>query len=161
VENKKLKTALIIGRWQPWHKGHRELFKEALNRAERVAIGVRATYATDEKNPFSFEEVKNFIDNDLKDEFKGKYEIIDLPNITNVIYGRDVGYKVEKITLDKEIEKVSATDVRKSMNISPTEHEVLPSERFQRNGHRGCVFWMTGLSASGKTTIAKRLERLL
>ncbi len=161
MENKKLKTALIIGRWQPWHKGHRELFKEALNRAERVAIGVRATYATDEKNPFSFEEVKNFIDNDLKDEFKGKYEIIDLPNITNVIYGRDVGYKVEKITLDKEIEKVSATDVRKSMNISPTEHEVLPSERFQRNGHRGCVFWMTGLSASGKTTIAKRLERLL
>ena len=49
----KQKTALIIGRWQPWHKGHRELFKAALDRAERVAIGVRHTFATDGKNPFS------------------------------------------------------------------------------------------------------------
>ena len=43
---KKLNTALIIGRWQPWHKGHRELFKAALDRAERVAIGVRAVSYT-------------------------------------------------------------------------------------------------------------------
>ena len=50
MKNKKLKTALIIGRWQPWHKGHRELFKAALERAERVAIGVRAAYATDGKS---------------------------------------------------------------------------------------------------------------
>ena len=54
----KQKTALIIGRWQPWHKGHRELFKAALERAERVAIGVRHTFATDGKNPFSFDEVR-------------------------------------------------------------------------------------------------------
>ena len=59
---RKLNTALIIGRWQPWHKGHRELFKAALEKAERVAIGVRATHGTDQKNPFSFEEVKEFID---------------------------------------------------------------------------------------------------
>ena len=58
MKNKKLKTALIIGRWQPWHKGHRELFKAALDRAEKVAIGVRATYATDGKNPFSFNQVE-------------------------------------------------------------------------------------------------------
>ena len=97
---KKLNTALIIGRWQPWHKGHRELFKAALERAEKVAIGVRATFETDGSNPFSFSEVKNFIDEDLKDEYSGKYEVIDLPNITNVIYGRDVGYKVEKISFE-------------------------------------------------------------
>ena len=98
TKNRKLRTALIIGRWQPWHKGHRELFKAALDRAERVAIGVRSTHATDEKNPFTFKEVSKFIDDDLSEEFPGKYEIIDLPNITNVIYGRDVGYKVEKIS---------------------------------------------------------------
>ena len=90
MKNKKLKTALIIGRWQPWHKGHRELFKAALERAERVAIGVRSTYATDGKNPFTFEEICKFIDEDLGQDYKDKYEIIDLPNITNVIYGRDV-----------------------------------------------------------------------
>ena len=92
-----LKTALIIGRWQPWHKGHRELFKAALERAEQVAIGVRATHNTDGSNPFSFDEVKKFIDDDLGEEYNGKYSVVELPNITNVIYGRDVGYKVEKI----------------------------------------------------------------
>ena len=61
VENKKkLNTALIIGRWQPWHDGHRKLFEAALAKAERVAIGVRATHNTDDKNPFSFNDVKKF-----------------------------------------------------------------------------------------------------
>ena len=51
-KEKKLSTALIIGRWQPWHKGHRELFKAALKIAEKVAIGVRETFETDGKrNP--------------------------------------------------------------------------------------------------------------
>ena len=158
---KKLNTALIIGRWQPWHKGHRELFKAALEKAERVAIGVRATHGTDQKNPFSFEEVKEFIDKDLKKEYAGKYFVIDLPNITNVIYGRDVGYKVEKISFDDEVEKISATNVRKSMNLTPVKHDVDITERESRFGHKGAVIWLTGLSGSGKTTLAKKIERKL
>ena len=161
MSNRKLKTALIIGRWQPWHEGHRELFKAALERAERVAIGVRLTHGTDGKNPFTFEEVCKFIDDDLRKDYQDKYEIIDLPNITNVIYGRDVGYKVEKISFDDEIESISATSVRKSMNISPTKNEVTTEERFKRSGHTGGVVWLTGLSASGKTTIANKVERSL
>ena len=76
-----LKTALIIGRWQPWHKGHRELFKAALERAEQVAIGVRATHNTDGSNPFSFDEVKNVIDcakKKSKDSLFLKYEIEEI-----------------------------------------------------------------------------------
>ena len=157
----KLETALIIGRWQPWHEGHRELFKAALKRAERVAIGVRTTTNIDNKNPFSFDEVKKFIDDDLKKEFEGKYTIIELPNITNVIYGRDVGYNVEKINFEKDIEDISATEKRKSMNITPVSHDVLSLEREKRNNHKGCVIWLTGLSGSGKTTIARALERQL
>ncbi len=157
----KLKTAMIIGRWQPWHEGHRELFKAALDRAERVAIGVRTTSNIDNKNPFSFDEVKKFIDDDLKKEFEGKYTIIQLPNITNVIYGRDVGYSVEKINFEKDIEDISATEKRKSMNITPVSHDVLSLEREKRNNHKGCVIWLTGLSGSGKTTIARALERQL
>tara|TARA_B100001996_G_C18669673_1_gene596193 strand:- start:390 stop:1325 length:936 start_codon:yes stop_codon:yes gene_type:complete len=159
AKEKKLNTALIIGRWQPWHEGHKELFKAALERAERVAIGVRHTFETDGKNPFSFDEVKEFIDQDLKKDFKGKYEVINLPNITNVIYGRDVGYKVEKISFDKDIENISATKVRKSMNITPVNHDVEYAEREKRFGHKGGVFWLTGLSGSGKTTLAKNVER--
>tara|TARA_B100001287_G_C22679450_1_gene529533 strand:- start:353 stop:1288 length:936 start_codon:yes stop_codon:yes gene_type:complete len=155
----KQKTALIIGRWQPWHKGHRELFKVALSRAEKVTIGVRHTHATDGKNPFNFSEVKAFIDKDLSDEYKGMYEVIELPNITNIIYGRDVGYKVEKISLGEDIEKISATKVRKSMNIAPASHEVSYDERVKRNGHHGGVIWLTGLSGSGKTTLAQLIEK--
>ena len=161
INEKKLNTALIIGRWQPWHKGHRELFKAALDRAEKVAIGVRATFETDGKNPFTFDEVKKFIDDDLSEEFEGKYEVIDLPNITNVIYGRDVGYKVEKISFDDEIENISATNVRKSMNLTPVAHDVGVSERIKRSGHKGSIIWLTGLSGSGKTTLAKSVERQL
>ena len=161
INEKKLNTALIIGRWQPWHKGHRALFKAALDRAEKVAIGVRATFETDGKNPFTFDEVKKFIDDDLSLEFEGKYEVIDLPNITNVIYGRDVGYKVEKISFDDEIENISATNVRKSMNLTPVAHDVGVPERIKRSGHKGSIIWLTGLSGSGKTTLAKSVERQL
>ena len=157
----KLKTALIIGRWQPWHKGHRALFEAALERAERVAIGVRATFQTDNKNPFSFNEIKQFIDDDLKKEFDGKYIVLDMPNITNVIYGRDVGYKVEKVSFEDEVEKISATNVRKSMNLTPVNHDVDIVEREKRSNHKGAVIWLTGLSGSGKTTLAKNLERRL
>lgn len=157
----KQKTALIIGRWQPWHKGHRELFKAALEKAERVAIGVRHTFATDGKNPFSFDEVKGFIDEDLSSDYKGLYDVVELPNITNVIYGRDVGYKVEKISLGEDVEKISATQVRKSMNLTPVSHNVSYDERTKRNGHEGGVLWLTGLSGSGKTTLAQLAEREL
>lgn len=157
----KQKTALIIGRWQPWHKGHRELFKAALERAERVAIGVRHTHETDGKNPFSFDEVKQFINDDLQKDYDGLYDVVELPNITNVIYGRDVGYKVEKISLGEDIEKISATQVRKSMNLSPAIHNVSYEERTKRNGHEGGVLWLTGLSGSGKTTLAQLAEREL
>ena len=160
-KEKKLNTALIIGRWQPWHEGHRELFKAALSRAERLAIGVRATHDTDQKNPFSFEEVKKFIDEDLKKDYSGKYVVVELPNITDVIYGRDVGYNVEKITFEDEVEKISATNVRKSMNLTPVKHEVDSFEREKRSGHKGAVIWLTGLSGSGKTTLAQKIERRL
>tara|TARA_B100001540_G_scaffold88422_1_gene79920 strand:- start:459 stop:1391 length:933 start_codon:yes stop_codon:yes gene_type:complete len=161
AKKSKQRTALIIGRWQPWHQGHKELFKAALERAERVAIGVRSTHATDEKNPFSFEEVCEFINKDLEKDYKGKYEIVDLPNITNVIYGRDVGYTVEKVSFDKNVEAISATKIRKSMNITPVKNEVSAQERNKRNSHLGGVVWLTGLSASGKTTIASKVERKL
>ena len=161
VKFTKQKTALIIGRWQPWHKGHRELFKAALDRAERVAIGVRHTFATDGKNPFSFDEVKNFIDEDLSKDFDGLYDVVELPNITNVIYGRDVGYKVEKISLGEDVEKISATEVRKSMNITPSSNNLSYDDRIKRNGHEGGVVWLTGLSGSGKTTLAQLAEKEL
>ena len=39
--------------------------------------------------------------------------VVPLPNITNVFYGRDVGYTVERIVLDETTEAISATQVRR------------------------------------------------
>lgn len=69
----------------------------------------------DENNPFTFEQVKERIDQSLKDEYEGSYTILSVPNITNIHYGRDVGYKIENIDLPDEIKSISATDIRKQM----------------------------------------------
>ena len=114
-DNKK-STAFMLGRYQPFHDGHFALFKEALQRADQVLIAVRDTGGTDEKNPFDFEFVKSKIEEKLVD-YVGKYQVILVPNITNIVYGRDVGYKIEKIELGEAIESISATAVRKKMGL--------------------------------------------
>jgi hypothetical protein len=68
-----------------------------------------------DKNPFSFDEVKSRIDASLSAEFAGKYEVISVPNITNIFYGRGVGYKIEYIDLPAEIQEISATKIRAEM----------------------------------------------
>jgi adenylyl-sulfate kinase len=46
----------------------------------------------------------------------------------------------------------------KSSNITATISKITLSERERRNGHGGCVLWLTGLSAAGKSTVANELE---
>jgi hypothetical protein len=43
--------------------------------------------------------------------YTGRFVVVPLPNITNV-YGRDVGYNVERIVLDEATEAISATKIR-------------------------------------------------
>lgn len=107
-------AALLIGRWQVpgVHPGHVALFRKALDMEGYVAIGVRDTYSSDDpKNPFTFAQIKDAIDQTLI-EYQDQYKVIKLPNITNVIYGRDAGYKVTQIHLESEIEAISATSLR-------------------------------------------------
>ena len=114
--NWKKSTAQMLGRFQPFHEGHKALFKEILKRTGQVIIMIRDTRGTDNSNPFDFETIKTNIENNLK-EYKGKFEVIKVPNITNVCYGRGVGWKVEQIILPKDIEEISATKIRKKMKI--------------------------------------------
>ncbi|OBH87610.1 adenylyl-sulfate kinase [Mycobacterium sp. E2989] len=48
-----------------------------------------------------------------------------------------------------------------SDNITWHEHHISRSSREQLNGHRGCVLWFTGLSGSGKSTVANTVEQKL
>ncbi len=112
-DNKK-PTAQMLGRWQPWHAGHQKLFEETLKRAEQVLIMVRDVQGVGD-NPFDFETVKNNIEEKLNPKYKGMFKIILVPNITNICYGRGVGYKIEEIILDEETQKISATKIRQQM----------------------------------------------
>jgi nicotinamide mononucleotide adenylyltransferase len=103
-------TAQMLGRWQPWHDGHQMLFKKILEKTGQVIIMVRDTQR-DNNNPYTFLQVKDRIEDALK-KYQGKFEIIKVPNITNICYGRDVGYKIEEIVLPKEIQQISATKIR-------------------------------------------------
>jgi adenylylsulfate kinase len=76
---------------------------------------VRTTEGIDQKNPFSFEWFKARIEHGLR-EFEGRFTIVQLPNISHVFYGRDVGYSVERIDLDESLESISATEVRKRLS---------------------------------------------
>jgi adenylylsulfate kinase len=109
-------TGLMVGRFQPFHGGHLKLFEKILEKQGQVCIAVRNTHGLDEKNPFDFQFVVDHINSALVN-YKGKYTIVQLPNITGVYYGRDVGYVVEKIQLDEVTEQISATQIRKEMGI--------------------------------------------
>ena len=106
-------TAQMLGRWQPWHDGHQKLFEEILKKTGQVLIMVRDVQGVGD-NPFNFDTVKSNIEKALKD-YEGKFKIILVPNITNICYGRGVGYKIEEIVLDEETQRISATEIRMRM----------------------------------------------
>ena len=111
-DNKK-PTAQMLGRWQPFHDGHYALFKEIIKKTGQVCIQIRDVQGVDD-NPFNFETVKKNILEALKD-YKGRIQVSLVPNITNICYGRGVGYKIEEIVLDEETQKISATKIRAKM----------------------------------------------
>ena len=117
-------TAEMLGRWQPWHDGHTALFEKALKKTGQVCImfrdvsGVDAGVDGQEDNPFEFEEVKKRIIDSLSVhgyEYEKEYIVLKVPNITDISYGRGVGYTFTEHDLGEEIHKISATKIRKKM----------------------------------------------
>jgi adenylylsulfate kinase len=108
----KTPTTLMLGRYQPWHAGHMALYDEARKRGNQVVIGVRDTGGTSEKDPFEYAKVKELILESMPTAF-----VMMMPNITHIVYGRDVGYKIEKVELGQDIEAISATQKRAEMGI--------------------------------------------
>ena len=112
-DNKK-PTAQMLGRWQPWHDGHEALFKEIVKITGQVCIQVRDVQGVDD-NPFDFETVKKNIEDKLNPEFFDQFRVMLVPNITNISYGRGVGYKIEEVVLSEELQQISATNIRAKM----------------------------------------------
>jgi nicotinamide mononucleotide adenylyltransferase len=120
-------TAMLLGRWQPWHPGHTALFKKALLETGQVCIMVRdvggivgadagagrTNPQTD--NPFDYNTVVSNIKLALYDvgfEYDREYIIMKVPNIVDISYGRGVGYTFTQHDLGEEIHDISATKIR-------------------------------------------------
>jgi len=110
-------TVQMLGRWQPWHAGHRALFERAIAKTGQVVIQIRDCQGWQGSNPFAIEQVKNYIRRDLDPIYQGQYEIQVVPNIVNITYGRNVGYKIEQETFDDSVTSISATQIRKEMGF--------------------------------------------
>ena len=113
----KKETVQMLGRWQPWHDGHRALFERLIARTGQVVIQVRDVQGWQGSNPFEVERVKSFIKRDLDPVYQGQYEIQVVPNIVHIGWGRGVGYTSGEETFDEAVTGISATDIRKSLGL--------------------------------------------
>ena len=110
-------TVQQLGRWQPWHQGHRALFDRLIQRTGQVCIMIRDCQGWNDSNPFAIDQVKYFIRRDLDPFYQGQYEILVVPNIVHIGYGRNVGYTIEEEKFDESINSISGTDIRKSLGL--------------------------------------------
>jgi len=109
--------AMFIGRWQPWHEGHRWLIDQALNEGKKVLLCIRDVPVS-EKNPWTAQEILMNLTNELKDLVEsGNLHIMKIPDIESVNIGRGIGYDVIEHIPPTEIEQISATKIREQMKV--------------------------------------------
>jgi cytidyltransferase-like protein len=107
--------AMFVGRWQPLHKGHQELFEQALDSGKNVLICIR-DINPDDKNPFTANQVKDNIENHYSLLVESQIvKVIVIPDICSIEFGRGVGYDVIEHIPPAEIADISATKIREQM----------------------------------------------
>jgi nicotinamide mononucleotide adenylyltransferase len=109
------KYSMFVGRWQPWHHGHRALIDQQLDRGKNILLCVRDV-EIDDKNPFSTEWVVENLNKELKELIDERRLVIQvIPDIESVNIGRGVGYDVYEHFPPDEIKNISATKIREQM----------------------------------------------
>ena len=109
------KYSMFIGRWQPWHPGHRWLIDQRLEEGKNVWIAIR-NIPPDERNPWTADEVMMNLANELHDLIKdGRVFISKVPDIESINIGRGVGYDVIEHCPPDEVRNISATKIRDQM----------------------------------------------
>lgn len=132
------KSSLFVGRWQPFHEGHKALVETVLKKGKPVVIAIRDT-EIDHNNPLSTFERWSIIQKELAN-YGDLVKIVVIPDIDEICYGRNVGYTIRKIDLDGQTESISSTKIRNQLSITKT------------------IIWLTGQSGSGKISIANVLQ---
>lgn len=115
MEYKRGQYAFVAGRFQPFHDGHKQMVQEILNEGKNVLIAIR-NMPPDEKNPFTALEVRRNIQNEYEGLISaGKVEVIVIPDICSVEFGRGVGYDIIEHIPPPEVAEISATKIREEM----------------------------------------------
>ncbi len=115
MEKKDSQWSLFIGRWQPLHLGHKELFRQVINEGGKVLVAIREG-EINEKNPFTPFQVMSTIFEEMQEEVEtGKLKVIIIPDICSVEFGRGVGYDIVEHTPPQDIHDISATQIREQM----------------------------------------------
>ena len=110
-----MKYSMFIGRWQPWHQGHRWLIDQRLNEGKNVLICIRDV-EPNEKQPWTPHEVLMNLSNELEELIQeGRIKIIIIPDIESVNYGRGVGYDVIEHVPPSDIKEISANKIRANL----------------------------------------------
>jgi len=110
-----MKYSMFIGRWQPWHDGHRWLIDQRLNEGKNVLICVREV-SQDDKNPYNPIDVKKNVEKELRDLINlERVKVIVIPDIESVNYGRGVGYDIIEHIPPKKIGEISASKIREKL----------------------------------------------
>jgi len=107
--------SMVVGRFQPFHDGHKWLVNQCINEGKNVLICIR-DIQPDEKNPFSPEEVQRNIMNELwKLIGEERVKVMIIPDIESVNFGRGVGYDIIEHIPPTEVGEISATKIREQM----------------------------------------------
>ncbi len=110
-----MKYSMFIGRWQPWHDGHRWLIDQRLNQNKNVLICIREV-SQDDSNPYDPVEVKQNIEKEVDNLIStNRVKVIIIPDIESVNYGRGVGYDIIEHVPPQKVGEISATEIRKKL----------------------------------------------
>jgi nicotinamide mononucleotide adenylyltransferase len=117
LPKKENQWSLFIGRWQPLHEGHKQLFRQVIDEGGKVCVAIRDV-EVDEKNPFTPHQIMLNIFEQMQPEVEsGKLKVIIIPDICSVDFGRGVGYDIIEHIPPQEIADISATKIREQMKL--------------------------------------------
>ena len=151
MAKKHKRYALFIGRWQPFHHGHKYIIDQALAEGKDVAVGIRDTELS-ERNPYTVEQRTQMI----KEVYGDTVKIQPLLDIESINIGRKVGYDVNRYDVPQDIEEISGTKIRESKSSSD-----VPDEVKSYISTISPTYWFVGLPCSGKSTLATELKEHL
>ncbi len=127
--NESKKYGIFVGRFQPYHQGHISLIMQKINAGIPALIMVR-DIAPDAKNPFTTEQTVEMIEK--YHAAKGHdVQVIIIPDIESVSFGRGVGYEINEFTPPENIGWISATKIRNSIKEGNNDWRTLVDESIQ------------------------------